>query len=187
MAEDRSSVDVIRESKLLAYTVGAFTLAAGVTLLLSANSGRFLIAKLIGIILLFVGFGDVIESIRFHRGKPYWGLLLFRGVINIGFGAALVFWPKPSIMVIVWLIGLDFVLAGILGLVVRGQLPDEMKTGTLTRSLVTIGFGVAIMLWPDVAAKVVALVIGGSLILTGLVFLWSGHAVGKLAKEAKSA
>ena len=43
MAEDRSSVDVIRESKVLAYTVGAFTLAAGVTLLLSANSGRFLI------------------------------------------------------------------------------------------------------------------------------------------------
>ena len=184
MGDDRSKVDVIRESRSLAYSVGAVTLVAGIILLFWPDRTITVVARLSGLLLVIVGLGDLIETIRNHSGMSYWGFLLLRAIINLGFGLALLFWPGPSVGVLVWLVGLDLVLAGILGLVVRGQMPEEYRSGTLSRSVVTIVFGIVIMVWPHATVNVLAFVVGGMLTLTGLVFLWSGRQVGKLAKAA---
>ena len=183
MAEDRSSLDVVRESKTLAYTVGAITLIAGLVLLFWPDRTVTVVARLSGLLLLIVGIGDLIETIRHHRGMSYWPLLLLRAVINILFGGALLFWPGPTVNVLVWLIGLDLVLAGILGLVVRSQMAPEYRSGTTTRSIVTIVFGIVIMVWPDATVNVTAFVIGAMLALTGLVFLWTGWQLSKVKPQ----
>jgi uncharacterized membrane protein HdeD (DUF308 family) len=82
--------------------------------------------------------------------------------------------------VLVWLVGLNLVLAGILGLLLRSQVPEAEREGLLGRSLVTIGFGVAIMVWPDVTTNVLALLVGGALALMGLALLWTGYRLGKV-------
>lgn len=179
MAENRSSIDVVRESKTLAYTVGAITLVAGLVLLFWPDRTITVVARLSGILLLIVGIGDLIETVRNHRGMSYWPLLLLRAVINIIFGAALVFWPGPTVGVLVWLIGLDLVIAGVLGLLVRGQMAPEYRKGTTTRSIVTILFGIAIMVWPHATVNVTAFVVGAMLTFTGLVFLWTGRQLSK--------
>ncbi|WP_426572658.1 HdeD family acid-resistance protein [Aquihabitans sp. McL0605] len=183
MADNRSAVDVVRESKMLAYTVGAVTLAAGIVLLFWPDRTITVVARLAGLLLLIAGIGDLIETVRNHRGMSYWGLLLLRAVINIGFGAVLLFWPGPTVGVLVWLVGLDLVIAGALGLLVRGQMAPEYQRGTTTRSIVTIIFGIVIMVWPHATVNVVAFVVGAVLVLTGLVFLWTGRQVSKVKVE----
>ena len=180
MAEDRSAVDVVRESKLLAYTVGAVTLVAGLVLLFWPDRTFTVVARLSGVLLVVVGVSDLLDTFRNHRGGSYWVLLLLRALINLAFGFALVFWPGPTVHVLVWLVGLDLVLAGILGLIVRGQMPEEFRSGTLGRSVLTIAFGVALMVWPHATVSVVAFLVGAVLALTGLVFLWTGYQVSKV-------
>lgn len=180
MAQDRSAIDIVRESKLLAYSVGAITLAAGLVLLFWPDRTLTVVARLAGVLLVIVGVGDLIETIRHHRGMSYWGLLLLRALINLGFGLALVFWPGISVGVLVWLIGLDFVIAGAIGLLVRGQMAPEFKSAITSRSIVTILFGIAIMVWPSATVSVVAFLVGALLVLVGLIFLWSGYQISKV-------
>jgi uncharacterized membrane protein HdeD (DUF308 family) len=182
MGDDRSSLDVVRESEALAYAVGLMTLAAGLVLLFWPDRTLTVIARISGLLIALQGVSDLWAIIRRHRGTPYWGLFALRAAVNLGFGAALLFWPKPTISVLVWLVGLNFVLAGVLGLLLRSQVPSEEREGLLGRSLVTIAFGVAIMVWPDVTANALAFLVGAVLALVGLALLWTGYRVGKLKK-----
>jgi uncharacterized membrane protein HdeD (DUF308 family) len=187
MSEDRSSLEVLRGSRIVAYTLGAITLVAGLVLLFWPDRSITVVARLTGILLIVVGVGDLLETFRNHRQGSYWGLMALRGVINVGFGAALLFWPGVTISVVVWLIGFDLVLTGVLGLLIRGQMPEEYRSAMLTRSILTIVFGLAIMIWPHSTVKVVAFVVAALLILFGLVLLYSGWVLSKAAKEAKTA
>ncbi|MCU1370224.1 MAG: putative rane protein [Ilumatobacteraceae bacterium] len=180
MAEDRSAISIVRESTVLAYTVGAITLVAGLVLLFWPDRTLTVVARLAGILLVVVGTGDLIETVRHHRGMSYWPLLLLRAVINLAFGLALVFWPGITVGVLVWLVGLDLVIAGAIGLLARGQMAPELRSAITSRSVVTILFGIAIMVWPDATVAVVAFLVGALLVVVGLVFLWSGHAISKV-------
>jgi len=179
MAEDRSAISIVRESKILAYTVGAMTLAAGLVLLFWPDRTITVVARLAGILLVVVGIGDLLETIRHHRGMSYWGLLLLRAVVNLAFGLVLVFWPGVTVGVMVWLVGLDLVIAGAIGLLARGQMAPEFKSTITSRSILTILFGIAIMVWPHATVSVLAFLVGAMLVLFGLVFLWSGYALSK--------
>jgi uncharacterized membrane protein HdeD (DUF308 family) len=183
MSEDRSTLDVLRGSRILAYSLGLITLLAGLVLLFWPDRTITVVARLTGVLLIVVGLADLLETFRNHRSGSYWGLLALRGVINLGFGLALLFWPSVTISVVVWLFGLDLVLTGLLGLVIRGRMPTEYRSAMLTRSILTIVFGLAIMIWPDATVSVVAVVVAALLILFGLVLLWTGWTLGKAEQE----
>ncbi|MGZ4704226.1 MAG: HdeD family acid-resistance protein [Acidimicrobiales bacterium] len=183
MSEDRSTLDVLRGSRILAYTMGAITLVAGLVLLFWPDRTITVVARLTGILLIVVGLGDLVETFRNHRQGSYWGLLALRGLINLGFGAALLFWPGVTIHVVVWLFGLDLVLTGLLGLVIRGQMHEEYRSAMLTRSILTIVFGLVVMIWPSATLSVIAFAVAALLILFGIVLLWSGYELSKAARE----
>lgn len=178
--ERRSSLAVVRESRALAYTVGAVTLVAGLILLFWPDRTITVVARLSGLLLVIVGIGDVIDTVRNHRSEPSTALLALRALVNLGFGLALLFWSGITLSVLVWLVGLDLVLAGVLGLLVRGRMAREFRSGILTRSLVTIAVGVVIMVWPSATLNVVAWLVGLGLALFGAAMLWSGRQVSKL-------
>ena len=108
--DDRSTMDLLRGSRIVAYTVGALALIGGLVLLFWPDRTVVVVARLVGLLFLVVGFGQAIDAITTHRRGSYWGLLLVRGLIHLGFGAALLFWPGVTVKVVVWLIGLDLVL-----------------------------------------------------------------------------
>ena len=151
MAGDRSAISVVRESKMLAYTVGAISLVAGLVLLFWPDRTLTVVARLAGVLLVIVGIGDLLETIRHHRGMSYWGLMMIRAVINLAFG-----------------------------LLARGQMAPEYKSSVTSRSIVTILFGIAIMVWPHATVAVVAFLVGALLVLFGLIFLWSGYQISKV-------
>lgn len=185
MTEDRSTLDAMRSSRLVAYTVGAVCLAAGLFLLLWTDRSETIIGRIAGVLLLLIGLSEVFEAVRTHREGSYWGLLALRGALNVVVGGALLFWPNPTLAVLVWLIGLDLVLTGVIGLIASLRIPAELgRSAVVVRSVVGLAFGVVIMVWPDETVAVLMWIIGLQLILLGLILLWSGYQVSKAARAA---
>ena len=177
-ADDRSTMDLLRGSRITAYAIGAICLIAGIVLLVWPDRTWTVVARFIGIFLVVIGLGQAIEAVTTHRQGSYWGLLLLRGVINLGFGLALLFWPSATVTVVVWLVGLDLVLTGILAFIVSFSVPKEMgRGGFLVQAIVTVVLGVVIMAWPDPVLSVISILLGIVLILFGLVLLWSGFSL----------
>ena len=182
---DRSVLDFLKQSRVLSYTLGALSLIAGLVLVFRHGPSFGFVARLAGVLLLVVGLTDLVDTLSNHRKLNYWGLLAIRDLINLGFGAALLFWPGPTITTLVWLVGLDLVVTGVLGLVVRTRMPAEYKSAMLTRSLVTIVAGIAVMAWPSTVLKVIAVVVGVVFCIFGLTLLWAGRQLSHLSNAVK--
>ena len=179
-ADDRSTMDLLRGSRITAYAIGAICLIAGIVLLFWPDRTWTVVARFIGIFFIVIGFGQAVEAITTHRQGSYWGLLLLRGLINFGVGLALLFWPSATVHVVVWLVGLDLVFTGILALIVSFQVPKEMgRSAFLVQSVVTIVLGVLIMAWPSATLTVVSVLLAVLLIVFGLVLLATGYQLTK--------
>jgi uncharacterized membrane protein HdeD (DUF308 family) len=179
-ADDRSTMDQLRGSRIAAYAVGAILLIAGIVLLFWPDRSLTVVARFIGIFLAVIGLAQAFEAVTTHRKGSYWGLLLLRGLINLGFGLALLFWPSATVHVVVWLVGLDLVLTGIIAFIVSFQVPKEMgRSSFLLQAIVTVVLGVLIMAWPSATLTVISVILAILLILFGLVLLISGYQLSK--------
>ena len=179
-ADDRSTMDLLRGSRITAYSIGLISLVAGIVLAWP-NRTVHVVAVILGIMFVVSGFGQAAEAITTHRKGTYWGLLLLRGLINLGIGLALIFWSSATITAVVWLIGLDFVITGLLALIVSFMLPKDMGRGRLLlEAVITIAIGVIIMVWPTATKNVLGVVLGIALVLLGLLFLFSGYQLSKV-------
>jgi len=186
-ADDRSTMDLLRGSRILSYSIGLISLVAGIVLLAWPNRTVHVVAVILGILFVVSGFGQAAEAITTHRKGTYWGLLLIRGLINLGIGLALIFWSTATITAVVWLIGLDFVVTGLIALVVSFLLPKDMGRGKLLlEALITIAVGVVIMVWPTATKNVLGVVLGIALVLLGLLFLITGFQLSKVKAELVS-
>ena len=180
-AEDRSTMDLLRGSRITAYSIGFISLIAGLVLLFRPDREESIIAIIIGFLFVVSGFGQAAEAVTTHRSGTYWGLLLIRGLINFGFGLALIFWTDATVTVIVWLVGLDFVITGLLAIIVSFMIgKDGGRRGLLIEGLITIAIGIVIMAWPKATKDVLGVVIGIGLALLGLLFLFSGYQLSKV-------
>lgn len=178
--DDQSTMDLLRGSRITAYSLGFVSLVAGIVLLAWPDRTFHVVAVILGILFVVSGFGQAAEAVTTHRKGSYWGLLLLRGVIGFGIGFALIFWTGASITTVVWLIGLDFVITGVLGLIVSFMLSKEMgRSSMLIHSLISIAIGVVVMAWPNSIEYAAAIVIGIVLVLLGLLFLFSGYQLSK--------
>lgn len=179
--DDRSTMDLLRGSRVAAYTIGALSLIAGIVLLVWPDRTITVVARLVGILVLVVGVAGAAEAITTHRKGSYWGLYLVRGIIDIAFGALLLFWPSITVTVAVWLLGLDLVITGIIGFIMAFQIPKELgRSVVLVRSVIGIVLGVVIMAWPSATLSVLAFLAAAAFILVGLVLLVSGYQLSKV-------
>lgn len=178
--ERRSTMEVLRGSRILAYTVGALCLAAGSVLLFWPDRTIVVVARIAGLLVAAIGLGEIFESLTNHRKGSYWGLLLIRGIVNAGAGALLLFWPDITVTVLVWLFGLDLILTGVVGLLASRDFPkDAGRNGLIARSAVGVVFGFMVVAWPDVTLFVLAVLVAVQLIVVGLILLVSGFQLTK--------
>jgi uncharacterized membrane protein HdeD (DUF308 family) len=182
--ESRSALDVLRGSRILAYTVGTLAAVAGLVLLFWPDRTIVVVARLAGILIICVGVAEAFDAITTHRKGSYWGFLLVRGLVNIVFGALLLFWGDITITVLVWLFGLDLMITGVIGLFVMRDVPKDMgRNSLLLRSGVAIVIGLLVVVWPDVTLKIIAIIVAIQLLLVGALLLYSGWALGRVEKE----
>ena len=180
-SEDRSTMDLLRGSRITAYSIGFIRLVAGLVLLFRPDRELQIIAIILAFVFVVSGFSQVAEAVTTHRKGSYWGLLVIRGLINFGIGLALIFWTGATLTAIIWLVGLDFVITGLLAIVVSFMIgKDGGRRGLLIEGLITIAIGIVIMAWPEATTNVLGVVIGIGLALLGLLFLFSGYQLSKV-------
>ncbi|MCU0268982.1 MAG: DUF308 domain-containing protein [Acidimicrobiales bacterium] len=180
MTDARRAMDLLRGSRIVAYSVGAISLAAGLVLLFWPDRTIVVVARIAGVLIAAIGLGECIEAVT-NRGRgSYWGLLLLRGLINLAMGLLLLFWPGVTVQVVVWVFGLDLLITGAIGLIASFRVPKEWgRSGLMIRGGVGIVLGILIMAWPSVTLWILAVLIALQLILAGVVLLWSGYQLGK--------
>jgi uncharacterized membrane protein HdeD (DUF308 family) len=177
-------MDVLRGSRILAFTVGVVTIIAGVVLLAWPDRTIVVVARVAGLLIAVIGVGEIIEALTIRTRGSYWGLLLVRGLLNLIMGVLLLVWPDITVTALVWLFGLDLIITGIIGLLVSGRVaPEHGRTGFIVRGIVGIVLGILIVAWPDVTLWVITVIVALQLLIVGAVLLWSGYALGRIEKD----
>jgi uncharacterized membrane protein HdeD (DUF308 family) len=182
--EPVSPMEVLRGSRILAFTVGVITIIAGVVLLAWPDRTIVVVARVAGLLVAVIGVAEIIEALTSRTRGSYWGLLLARGVLNLVMGVLLLVWPDITVTALVWLFGLDLIITGIIGLAVSGRVaPEHGRSSFIVRGIVGIVLGILIVAWPDVTLWVITVIVALQLLIVGAVLLWSGYALGRLEKQ----
>lgn len=183
--EDRSTLDLLRGSRITAYGIGLVSLLAGLLLMFWPDRTAAVVGVILGVLFLVSGFAQSAEAVTTHRRGTAWGFLLLRGVINIGFGLVLIFWVGAASTAIVWLIGLDFVITGLLALIASFLVGKDMgRASLLGHGVLSIAIGIVVMAWPNSIKYAAAIAIAIVLILIGLLMLGTGYRLSRLARTA---
>jgi len=189
MADDRRSLlDFIRDSRLLAYGIGAISTAVGLFLLVGPERSANVIAITAGVIIAFIGLTEVLDALGQRRRHTGSGLLFLQGLADVATGAVLVFWPGITLDVLVWVLGVGLVAGGVVGFLAARQLPKEAgRSSVVARSFIGIAFGVVLMAWPGRTVTVVIVIIGIQLVLFGAYLLFAGWRLSRLAAAVEDA
>jgi uncharacterized membrane protein HdeD (DUF308 family) len=102
-----------------------------------------------------------------------WWLLLVRGLLAVALGIAALFWPQATLALLIRFIALYVLFDGIVTLfgVFRGQ----GLSATLGPGLISILVGAVLLLWPDVTARALLVLVGVWVLLQGGVVFLAGR------------
>src|SRR5262245_267632 len=164
----------LREASSLWWVPALFGLAAlgvGLFLVFSPHETLSTFTVIIGIFLLVDGviaiFGSVFGKVE---GR---GLLALIGVLSAIAGLVLIKKPFDTLVVFAIIVGIWFVVAGIVRFVVA--LAEPYRRGAnIFVALVDLAIGIAILAWPDLGLATFAVIVGIGLILRGLLFVYAG-------------
>jgi uncharacterized membrane protein HdeD (DUF308 family) len=163
---------------------GVIVLAVGVFFVSEPHETLTTFTVIAGIFLLVDGVLALIASI-FGRGEGR-GLLALIGVLSGIAGLVLIKKPFDTLVVFVLILGVWFVIAGVVRLVSAfGE--REGRAGNIAISLIDIVAGILILSWPSIGLSTLAVIIGIVLIVRGLLFIVTGLALHRLRGEVSTA
>jgi uncharacterized membrane protein HdeD (DUF308 family) len=159
---------------------GVVTLGVGVFFVVSPHETLSTFTVIAGIFLLFDGVLAIFGSI-FGKGEGR-GLLALIGVLSAIAGLVLIKKPFDTLVVFTLIVGVWFVVAGIVRFVVALGSPEGRGGNVLTAILDLIA-GILILAWPDLGLATVAVIIGIVLIMRGALFIVAGWQLHKLSGD----
>jgi uncharacterized membrane protein HdeD (DUF308 family) len=150
----------------LVLVVGIVFVAFGIMTLFDVAKGASVVALIIGLFMVFDGIVEMISGGR-NGGSRGWsiaiGILLFVG------GIVVISYPEYTFELIAIIWGITMIVGGIGRLVASLMLRDYGWGWRLTFGVVEAVVGILVLIWPDVTAYVLLLLIGVYAILAGLV------------------
>lgn len=158
---------------------GVVTLGVGVFFVVSPHETLSTFTVIAGIFLLVDGVLAIFASI--FAGGDGRGLLALIGVLSALAGVVLIKKPFDTLVVFTLIVGLWFVVAGIVRFVVALASP-EARGGNIITAILDLIAGVVILSWPDLGLATLAVIIGIVLILRGGFFIASGWQLRKLVQ-----
>ena len=162
---------------------GVVTLGVGIFFVVSPHETLSTFTVIAGILLLIDGVLAISGSI-FGKGDGR-GLLAIIGVLSAIAGLILIKHPFDTLIVFVMIIGIWFVVAGVVRFVTAVASP-EGRGGNIVLALFDVIAGIVILAWPDLSLSTLAVIIGIVLILRGLLFVYAGWQLRKLSGELAS-
>ncbi len=104
--------------------------------------------------------------------KNYRNMFLFRGLAAIAFGIIALVWPKPTLLVLVYLFGIFAIIGGIAAVAAALQNREVHGWGmVLFEGILWIVVGVVALVWPGVTALAFLYLIAAWAIITGILEL----------------
>lgn len=113
---------------------------------------------------------DVETSFRKH-----WGLLLFLGLVTLGVGLIMLFWPGKTVVVVAWLVAIWLVVSGVFQIArgFRRGLSGGMRALLFVSGGLSLILGLIAMLGSYQAVDILAILIGISFLFAGFEQLFS--------------
>jgi uncharacterized membrane protein HdeD (DUF308 family) len=145
---------------------------AGVLTLVWPGATVLALVIILGVFLLFAGAMELGWAFA-ERHSPGWGLLLFRGIVDVIAGVVVLAWPAATALVLALLLAAWLLVYAAITLWYayqhRGERP---QTGHFVAKGITAVVAAAITVaWPEITILVIALVIGIALVLRGVILM----------------
>jgi len=156
---------------------GVVTLGVGVFFVVSPHETLSTFTVIAGIFLLVDGVLAIFGSI-FGEGEGR-GLLALIGVLSAIAGLVLIKKPFDTLVAFTLILGVWFVVAGVVRFVVALASP-EGRGGNIVTAILDVIAGIVILSWPDLGLSTLAVIIGIVLILRGVLFIVAGWQLHKL-------
>jgi uncharacterized membrane protein HdeD (DUF308 family) len=156
---------------------GVVTCGVGVFFVVSPHETLSTFTAIAGIFLLVDGVLAIFGSIL-GKGDGR-GLLALIGVLSAIAGLVLIKKPFDTLVAFTLIIGVWFVVAGVVRFVVALASP-EGRGGNIVTAILDAIAGIVILSWPDLGLSTFAVIIGIVLILRGALFLVVGWQLHKL-------
>ena len=162
---------------------GVVTLGVGIFFVVSPHETLSTFTVIAGIFLLVDGVLAIFGSI-FGRGEGR-GLLALIGVLSVIAGLVLIKKPFDTLVVFTLIIGVWFVVAGVVRFVTAFASP-EGRIGNIFIAILDVVAGIVILAWPDLGLATLAVIIGIVLILRGILFIVAGWQLHRLDPDQSS-
>ena len=163
---------------------GVVTFGVGVFFVLSPHETLSTFTVIAGIFLLIDGLLAIFGSV-FGKGEGR-GLLALIGVLSAIAGLVLIKKPFDTLVVFTLIVGVWFVVAGVVRFVAALASP-EGRGGNIVTAILDVIAGIVILSWPDLGLSTLAVIIGIVLIARGALFIVAGWQLHKLDSDVHSA
>jgi uncharacterized membrane protein HdeD (DUF308 family) len=137
---------------------------------------------LLGIVLLFgayaliTGIVSLVGAVQAMQARERWGVLVLEGLIGIGAALVTMFWPKITLLALVYVIGVWAIITGVLEISAAIRLRRYIRGEWLLAlaGVASVVFGFLIMMAPVAGALVIALWFGIYAFCFGVIMLILG-------------
>jgi uncharacterized membrane protein HdeD (DUF308 family) len=171
--EDRIDIAALSQNWSMIALRGVAAILFGILALALPGITLLALVLLFGAYALVDGVLNLVAAVRGRQGRGPWWLLVIEGLVSIGAGIAAVVLPGITALVLVYIIGAWAIVTGVLELVaavrLRKQITNEWWLAL--GGVLSIVFGVLVMLAPGAGALAMVLWIGAYAIVSGAMLL----------------
>jgi uncharacterized membrane protein HdeD (DUF308 family) len=180
-------IDAIAKRWWMLVVRGIAAMAFGVLAIVWTSSSLLALVLVWSAYALIDGVTSLALAVRAGRARQRWGWLLFDGLVGIAAAALTVLWPQITAVALLMLIAAWAVITGIAKIVaaieLRRVIRGEWFLGL--SGLVSIIFGVLMMIFPGAGALAVVTIIGVYAIAFGALLTVLGFRIRSLAMHVK--
>ena len=150
---------------------GLLWIAFGIVALVWPGITLAALILLFGLFAIIEGSVAAIFAIMGRHFSPRWWLALIAGLLGIAVGVVAFMWPGLTALVLLFLIAIRLVVVGVLELVagIRPPVPMGDRGWVIFSGIISIVFGVVLMLLPVAGALAIIWLIGAFAIVFGIV------------------
>lgn len=174
------SLEIVESVWWLFALFGVLTIGVGVFLIASPHETLSVFTVIAGIFLLADGVIALVRSIFGESANR--GLLALVGVLSAIAGLVLIKKPFDTLVVFALIIGVWFVVAGVVRFVAAFALPEGRALSILV-ALIDIVAGIVILSWPELGLATLAVIFGIVLVVRGLLLTLVGFGLRHVARQ----